>query len=301
MTHHDLLTAFPITLSCHKPSHSRCAINTAACCCSCCRAVDMSDRSEGEERQGQEAQNVDELEQEDEEDEDEEQPARAGDGRSFREVLESESLTINDIVELDEDDDDDGDFQPDEAEEEEEDEEQEEEEDDEETEEALAEEAADDELERSVEREEAEEEELADAEGDADGEDDGELPGGAELLRDAALSSFVSRVMQADGPTVKTVLLKADGTQQELVRQLRLQLAALTSAASHLTSGSVLLLCSPPQTLDMTPRLNAAGAVLGCKARLAQGGCDLRPASGAAAVSLMRIACCCLAVSPSAL
>ena len=93
-------------------------------------------------------------------------------------------------------------------------------------------------VERHIERTAAGEEEMAEgndeAEADDDGDDDdeeeeeegeededeeevGAFEGGAGLMSGAALGAYVSAVLRADGPTVTTVLLKADGTKEQKV------------------------------------------------------------------------------------
>ena len=172
----------------------------------------------------------------------------------FRAAAESGEVTIGDLVEVDEDEDEDEEFDPnDEAEDEEDeegdegDEEEEEEGIDEEELEALREAGVDAAVERHIDETTAAEEdaEEAEAEGGAhdeegDEEDDGEgddeeggaFEGGAGMMNEAALGAFVGSVMTADGPTVNTVLLKADGTTVQRVRPIN-HTTALTPRPPH--------------------------------------------------------------------
>ena len=153
---------------------------------------------------------------------------------SFKAEAEAAPVTINEWVELDEDEDDDEEFDPDAAGEEDEDEDDEEDDDDvevDEDEEKALEEAATAEQDAYAElRAAADDEEDAaedDGEGEGEEEDDEEededegdvsvLESGAGMMSGAAMSQFVSGVMRKVGPTVTTVLLKADGTREELV------------------------------------------------------------------------------------
>lgn len=208
-------------------------------------------------------------------DEDEDDNEQQGEGEeeeadsSFKDEAEAAPVTITEWVELDEDEEDDEEFDPEAAAEEEEEEDDEEEEEveideDEQAEleeEALAGQEANAELDEG-EGDEEEEEEDAGEDDDEEGEE-GDSSG-------AAIGQLFRGVMKVDGPTVTTVLLKADGTKEELVS------AASNDTAPHRPSCSLFhtpvphsthispdlcrcVLCAVcvAQSLDMTPRIDS--------------------------------------------
>ena len=209
---------------------------------------------------------------------------------SFKDEAEAADVTITQWVELDEDEEDDEEFDPeaavDEEDGEEDDEDEEEEEDDdeeveidEEERKALQEEAAAGLEAGTGESDDAEGDEQADGdEGGGEGEDeDGEdgngeedeedvsvLESGAGMMSGASMSSFVSSVMRKDGPTVSTVLLKADGTKEELVRLIAQrharQLTLLPSQPIHHSIPlRVCVACLSVAGYDTEGRLTSAG------------------------------------------
>ena len=208
---------------------------------------------------------------------------------SFKDEAESAAVTINEWVELDEDEEDDDEFNPDEAAEEEGEEDEDEDEDDEEEdeeeidedeekalqeEEALAEQEADAELQASAGGGAAQEEE-DDGEEDGEGEEedgdeeeeDGEedesiLESGAGMMSGEAMSAFVHGVMKADGPTVATVLLRADGSKEQLVSGRHHTTFIRTRSRPQRTATPLLMFvccgaCFALQSLDMTPRVDS--------------------------------------------
>ena len=159
---------------------------------------------------------------------------------AFRAAAESGEATIGDLIEVDEDEEEDEEFDPNDEEDEEEDEDEEEEGEEEEDEEVDEEDWrlcgrptstqrwSDTSMTRPRQRRRRKKRkkrpESTTRRGTRTGRRArttrvGRLKGGAGMMNEAALGAFVGSVMTADGPTVTTVLLKADGTRVQRVTQ----------------------------------------------------------------------------------